>query len=66
MYKRQSLGLLESTRAHNDANALSIGARFVTFEIAKEAIARWLKSPFSGEERHRRRVVDIDEQVNGA
>lgn len=56
-------GILESTRAHNDANALSIGARFVSVDTAKEGVLRWLSTEFSGEERHIRRIVDIDRQT---
>lgn len=51
-----SLDLVASTRAHNDANILSIGARFVSLEEAKEAIRTFLGTPFSGDERHLRRI----------
>lgn len=43
------------SRQHNDANVLSLGARFVSFEEAKEAIVLWLESvPLAGEKYERR------------
>lgn len=54
------LDLLTSTRSHNDANILSLGARFLLVEEAEEAVRRWLAAPFSGEERHRRRIAKLD------
>lgn len=55
-----TLDMLQSTRAHNDANALSIGARFMSLSDAKVAVKKWLEVPFSGEERHRRRILQMD------
>ena len=55
------LDMLASTRAHNHANCLSLGARFMTPDEAKNAVRSWLAVPFSGEERHARRVRKIDE-----
>ncbi len=49
------LGIIESERAHNDANILSLGARFLTEAEAKDAVKRFLKTPFTAEERHLRR-----------
>ncbi|MEN9921586.1 MAG: hypothetical protein RLZZ517_564 [Candidatus Parcubacteria bacterium] len=53
--------IINLSRQHNDANVLSIGARFVTEEEACEAIDMWLETAFSGEERHVRRIAKIDE-----
>jgi ribose 5-phosphate isomerase B len=58
----RELDMLSSTRAHNDANALSLGARFLSEEQAAEAVLRWLGRPFSDEERHLRRIRKLDPQ----
>ena len=55
------LDILASTREHNDANALSLGLRFLTLDQAKEAVARWLAAPFPGDARHARRITQIDQ-----
>jgi len=49
------------TRQHNDANILSLGARFLTMEEAKESVKIWLETPFSGDERHVRRLKKIED-----
>ena len=56
----QDLDMLSSVRVHNDANALSLAARFLTGEEAASAVAAWLAAPFNGEERHVRRIQQID------
>ena len=53
------LNLLESTRAHNDANVLALGAKFLNLQKAKSATELWLKAKFSGEERHQRRIEKL-------
>lgn len=53
--------IISLSRQHNDANILSIGARFVTEEEALEAIDMWLETSFSEEEKHARRIAKIDE-----
>jgi ribose 5-phosphate isomerase B len=57
----QILDILTSSRQHNHANALSLGARFLSTDEAKEAVRSWLSTPFSEEDRHIRRVEQIDE-----
>ena len=49
------------SRAHNDANVLALGGRLVEEGLAEEIAAVWLETPFSGEERHARRIEKIRE-----
>jgi ribose 5-phosphate isomerase B len=49
----------ELARQHNDANVIAIGARQHTFEEAASFIDRFIETPFSGEERHARRIAQI-------
>ncbi len=55
------LGMVDSVREHNDANALSLGARFVSPEEACDVVKKWLETGFSGNERHARRNRLLDE-----
>ena len=48
-------------RQHNDANLISIGARQHTVEEAKHFIDVFIGEPFSGEERHARRLAQLAE-----
>lgn len=52
--------LVKLARRHNDANILSLGARFVTVSEAKRAIDIFLDTPFSEVERHKRRISKIE------
>lgn len=52
--------VLRFSREHNNSNILSIGAGFVSEDEAKETIVQWLDTPFSNEERHKRRIEEID------
>ena len=52
--------IIKLSREHNDANVLSIGARFVSEKESKEAVELWLKTEFSEESRHIRRLREID------
>lgn len=52
--------ILKLARTDNNSNILSIGARFVSEEEAKQAVIQWLETPFSNEERHKRRIEEID------
>lgn len=51
--------IISLSREHNDANVLSIGARFVEGEEILVLIKQWLEMPFSNEERHKRRIEKI-------
>jgi len=46
-------------RAHNDANVVAIGARMHSTEEAVAIVLTFLETPFSGDERHRRRIEEI-------
>jgi ribose 5-phosphate isomerase B len=45
-------------RQHNDANMLSLGARVIGIEVAREVVRVWLSSAFDGG-RHQTRVDKI-------
>ncbi|NLE07435.1 MAG: RpiB/LacA/LacB family sugar-phosphate isomerase [Parcubacteria group bacterium] len=60
VYYGGNLEIVKLSREHNDANVLSLGARFLSLNEAKEAIKLWLETQFSKEERHRRRVAKIE------
>lgn len=55
-----NLEIIKLSREHNDANVLSLGARFLSLDEAKEAVKLWLETPFSNEERHKRRIDQIE------
>ena len=46
----------EATRLHNDANILAMGGRIVGPGLALMIVDKFLDTPFSGEERHARRI----------
>ena len=52
--------IIKLSREHNNANILSIGARFTTEEEMKEAVKEWLDTPFANDERHKRRISKMD------
>lgn len=52
------------SRLHNNANVLSLGARVVGSELAKDIVRIWLTTDFLGE-RHARRVDMIDRLDRG-
>lgn len=56
--------MIRLTREHNDANILSIGARFVSEEEATVAVKLWLDQLFTSEERHVRRIEKIKKLEN--
>ena len=48
------------SRLHNDANILALGGRVTGRGLAAEIVETFLSTPFSGEERHVKRVGMID------
>lgn len=60
VYYGGSEEIITLSREHNNANVLSLGARFVDEEKAKRVVSLWLETPFSNEERHVRRIAQID------
>ena len=51
----------EATRLHNDTNIIALGGRVVEAELAVELVDIFLNTPFSGDERHARRIAMIEE-----
>ena len=50
--------IIKLARLHNNANVLSLGARFVNVEDAKKALDLWMTSAFEGD-RHQKRIEKI-------
>lgn len=48
------------TRLHNNANVLAMGAGILGDNLALEITDTFLETPFSGEERHQRRIDLIE------
>lgn len=50
----------EATRLHNDANMIALGSRVTGPSLALKIVDTFLNTPFSGEERHKRRIEKIE------
>ncbi len=50
----------EATKLHNDSNILALGARVVGPGLALKIVDTFLETPFSGDERHTRRISKIE------
>ena len=48
------------TRSDDDTNVLSLAADYTDEEAARKIVSIWLQTPFSGEERHQRRLKKIE------
>lgn len=56
----KSIDMVTSLREHNNANIISIGARFLDEEKVKAAVKKFIETPFPGGERHERRIKKLD------
>lgn len=56
-----SIATAQLAREHNDANLIAIGARQHTVDEAVSFIDSFIATPFSGEERHVRRIAQLAE-----
>jgi ribose 5-phosphate isomerase B len=52
--------LAQLAREHNNAQVVSIGARFTAPELAKEIVRTFLATPFSQAPRHARRIAMVE------
>jgi len=52
--------IARQSREHGDCNVLALGGRYLDAQKAKRIVEIWLKTPFSGDERHQRRIRKIE------
>ncbi len=60
-YYGGNLEIVKLAREHNDANILSLGARFLSEAEAKQAVKLFIETAFSNDERHIQRINKIEE-----
>jgi ribose 5-phosphate isomerase B len=51
--------ITEMARLHNDANALALPARFISFPVAIKIVNTFINTPFEGG-RHKKRILKIN------
>ena len=49
----------QASRNDDNTNVLSLSADFISEDLAKEIVKIWLETPFSGDDRHARRIEKI-------
>jgi ribose 5-phosphate isomerase B len=60
LYYGGPIDVVKLSRRHNNANILSLGAKFINAQEAAAAVDVWLKEPFEHDERHQRRILKMD------
>ena len=60
VYYDGPIEIVRLSRSHNNANILSLGARFISNEKAIEVVKMWFNEPFEGG-RHQNRIDKLDE-----
>jgi len=56
----QNSDIIKLSRQHNDANVLSLGARFLTKSEALKAVKVWLQTSFLGDYKYVRRIKKME------
>lgn len=60
LYYGGTMDIVRLSREHNDSNVLSLGARFVSPELAKAAVDIWLNTDSAQDEKYKRRNSKLD------
>jgi ribose 5-phosphate isomerase B len=60
VYYEGPIEIVRLSRSHNNANILSLGARFISNEKAVEVVKMWFNEPFEGG-RHQKRIDKLDD-----
>ncbi len=60
-----SIDTAHLAREHNDANVVAVGARQHTLDEATAIVEAFLTTPFSGNERHARRIRQVADYETG-
>lgn len=63
LFYGKNFDIIKLARLHNNANILSLGARFVSLEDATKAVDLWLSTAFEGD-RHLKRIEKISKFEN--
>lgn len=53
--------MAKMARFHNDANILCLGARIIAIDLAKHIVDIFLQTEFETDERHRRRILKMEQ-----
>lgn len=64
VYYGGNLKIVRLSKEHNNANVLSLGARFLNEKRAIKAVDLWLKTKFSNLSKHKRRVNKVNKLGN--
>ncbi len=55
-----SFSIIRLSRQHNDANMLSLAARFLDIPQMKAVVKLWLETDFAGGSNYKRRIAEMD------
>jgi len=56
--------IARAAQRDDDINVLALGSQYISSNKAKEVVEAWLETPFSGAERHVRRIGKIADYEN--